>query len=106
MFDRSGKGVRIIAGDERVNYKPSVDIMFASAANVFGSKVLGIVLTGMGADGCEGARLIKGRGGQIWGQDEGSSVVYGMPAAIAKAGLTDVVLPIEEFAEQLTNKFC
>lgn len=106
MFERNGQALRTIAGDERVNYKPSVDIMFASAANVFGSKVLGIVLTGMGADGCEGARLIKGRGGQIWSQDEGSSVVYGMPAAVAKAGLTDAVLPIEEFAAQLTNKFC
>lgn len=106
MFERNGQSVRTLAGDERVNYKPSVDIMFASAANVFGNKVLGIVLTGMGADGCEGARLIKGRGGQIWSQDEGSSVVYGMPAAVAKAGLTDAVLPIEEFAAQLINKFC
>ncbi len=106
LFDRSGKSLRVIEGDERLNYKPSVDIMFASAANVFGEKVLGLVLTGMGADGCEGSRLVKGRGGQIWGQDEGTSVVYGMPAAVAKAGLVDAVLPIEDFAEQLTSKFC
>lgn len=106
MFDRSGQHVRVLAGDDRVNYKPSVDIMFASAANTFGNKVLGIVLTGMGADGCEGARLIKEKGGQIWGQDEGSCVVYGMPAAVAKAGLTDAVLPIEDFATQLNSQFC
>lgn len=106
MFERSGNGVRIIDGDDRVNYKPCVDIMFASAANVFTNKVLGIVLTGMGADGCEGARLIKQRGGEIWSQDEGSCVVYGMPAAVARAGLTDAVLPIEEFAVELDKRFC
>jgi len=80
--------------------------MLASAANVFGNTVLGIVLTGMGADGCEGARLIKERGGQIWSQDEASCVVYGMPAAVAKAGLTDAVLTIEEFSIELSKRFC
>lgn len=106
MFERSGSAVRILEADDRVQYKPSVDIMFASAANVFGNKVLGIVLTGMGADGCEGARLIKGRGGEIWSQDESTCVVYGMPAAVAKARLTDAVLPIEEFAVELSKRFC
>ena len=106
LFDRGGQSVRIIAGDERVNYKPSVDIMFASAANIFGSKVLGIVLTGMGADGCEGARLIKQNGGKIWAQDEGSSVIYGMPAAVASAGLTDAILAIEDFPAEMSARFC
>lgn len=105
MFDRGGQSVRILNGDERVNYKPSVDIMFGSAANVFGSKVLGIVLTGMGADGCDGARLIKQCGGKIWSQDENTCVVYGMPAAVVKAGLSDAVLPIEEFASELSKRF-
>ncbi len=105
MFERGGAAVRIIDGDERLNYKPSVDIMFASAANVFDGKLLGLVLTGMGSDGCEGARLIKERGGEIWGQDEATSVVYGMPAAIAKAGLVDNVLPIGKFAEEIKHVF-
>ena len=105
MLDRGGDCVKIISGDDRVNYKPSVDILFASAAQVMGNKVLGLVLTGMGADGCDGARLLKDKGSQIWTQDEGSCVVYGMPAAVAKAGLTDMVLPIEDFSEELTRHF-
>ena len=101
IFDKRGRHLKIIEGDERVNYKPSVDIAFASAANVFGKDTLSLVLTGMGTDGCEGAKLLKQRGACIWAQDKESSVVYGMPAAVAKAGLVDAVLPIEDFASSL-----
>lgn len=80
-----------------------MDITFASAANIYGGAVLGVVLTGMGADGCEGARLLKERGAVIWGQDEASSVVYGMPKAVASAGLTDEVLPLAQIGPRLAQ---
>lgn len=104
MFERGGRTLKIIQGDDRVNYKPCLDITFASAANVIGSGVLGVILTGMGADGCEGARLLKQRGSFIWGQDKDSCVVYGMPAAVANANLTDAVYPIKDMATQLIHK--
>ncbi len=100
IFDRS-KTIKIMDADERVNYKPSVDVTFASAANIFGAKVLGIVLTGMGADGCEGAKLLKQKGAVIWGQDQASCVVYGMPKAIAQANLTDDVIALSNIGDRI-----
>jgi len=98
----SGRGqVKVLPGDERLHYKPSVDITFGSAANVFGRDVLAIILTGMGADGTEGARMLKGQGATVWSQDEASSVIYGMPMAVAKANLTDAVMPLDAFAPNL-----
>lgn len=104
LFDKRGT-VKVLPGDARVSYKPSVDITFASAASVYGANVLGIVLTGMGADGCEGARLLKEKGALIWGQDQASCVVYGMPKAIATACLTDEVLPLTEIGPRLVQDF-
>ena len=105
IFDKSGRSVKVIDGDDRVNYKPCVDITFASAANVFGGKVLGIVMTGMGSDGCEGAKILKQRGAYIWGQDRETSVVYGMPAAVANANLVDETLPLSAFAARISEEF-
>ncbi len=101
LIERDGNAVRVIKGDDRANYKPSVDITFASAANAFGGDVLGIILTGMGSDGCEGARLLKSKGSTIWSQDRETSVVYGMPAAVANAGLTDEVMALEQVSKRL-----
>ncbi len=101
IFERGRGTLKVLPGDERMNYKPSVDITFASAANEFAGAVLGVVLTGMGADGCEGARLLKDRAATIWGQDEASCVVYGMPKAVATAGLTDEVLSLAHIARKL-----
>ncbi len=103
MLDKRGC-VRVMPGDERVNYKPSVDITFGSAANVYGNQLLGVVLTGMGSDGCEGARLIKQKGGSIWSQDQDSSIIYGMPMAVAKAELTDKVLALAEIGPSLARE--
>ncbi|MCR8921679.1 chemotaxis response regulator protein-glutamate methylesterase [Dasania sp. GY-MA-18] len=97
----AGGTVKVLPGDERLHYKPCVDITFASAANVFADKVLAVVLTGMGADGCEGAKLLKQKGATVWGQDERTSVIYGMPMAVAKAQLTDEVLPLEQIGPRL-----
>jgi two-component system chemotaxis response regulator CheB len=102
MITKGGK-IKVLPGDERVNYKPCVDITFASAANVYRDQVLAIVLTGMGADGCEGARLLKQHGSVVWAQDEATSVIYGMPMAIAKANLADEILPLQQVGPRLAE---
>ncbi|EOW0283042.1 TPA: chemotaxis response regulator protein-glutamate methylesterase [Vibrio cholerae] len=93
--------LRIIDGGDRMNYKPCVDVTFGSAAKIFGDKVLSMILTGMGADGREGARMLKQAGATIWAQDEESCVVYGMPQAVAKAGISTEDLPLERIAERM-----
>ena len=102
MIDGRGT-VRILPGDERLNYKPSVDITFGSAAKTYGDKVLAVVLTGMGADGREGARLLKQGGSQVWAQDEASCVIYGMPMAIVKANLADAVYSLDDMGRHLVE---
>ncbi|EKP0307350.1 chemotaxis response regulator protein-glutamate methylesterase [Aeromonas veronii] len=97
----SGARIRIIDGNDKVNYKPCVDITFASAAKTYADKVLAIVLTGMGADGRDGARLLKEQGSTIWAQDEASCVVYGMPQAVAKAGIASESLPLDKVAQRI-----
>ncbi|SFR49893.1 two-component system, chemotaxis family, response regulator CheB [Marinobacter daqiaonensis] len=102
--NRGGQGrIRILPGDERLNYRPSVDVTFGSLARSFPGKTLGVILTGMGADGKEGCRMMKQSGSVIWSQDERTSVIYGMPMAVAKAGLTDEVLPLDEVGPRLTE---
>ena len=82
-------------------HRPSVDVLFQSAAEVFGGRALGIVMTGMGADGREGAAWIKARGGRILTEAEESCVVYGMPRSVDEAGLSDRRVPIEAMAEAI-----
>jgi two-component system chemotaxis response regulator CheB len=86
-------------------YHPSVDVGFASAAESYGKKVLALVLTGMGADGKIGAQKLKQAGATVWSQNQESCVVYGMPQAVEKAGLSDRVLPLDAIGEQLTKAF-
>lgn len=93
--------LRIIDGGDRMNYKPSVDVTFGSVAKAFADKALTIVLTGMGADGREGARMLKAANSTIWAQDEESCVVYGMPQAVAKAGISSESLPLDRIAERM-----
>ncbi|MFG0606599.1 chemotaxis response regulator protein-glutamate methylesterase [Vibrio mimicus] len=93
--------LRILDGGDRMNYKPCVDVTFGSAAKIYGDKVLSMVLTGMGADGREGARMLKEAGATIWAQDEESCVVYGMPQAVAKAGISSEDLPLDRIAERM-----
>ncbi|SDR96099.1 two-component system, chemotaxis family, response regulator CheB [Halopseudomonas xinjiangensis] len=99
-----GRGVvRILPGDERLNYKPCVDVTFGSAAKTFQDKVLAVVLTGMGADGREGARMLKQAGSCVWAQDEASCVIYGMPMAVAKANLADGVYSLDDIGRFLSE---
>jgi two-component system chemotaxis response regulator CheB len=99
---RSGRSkIRIHEGSEKLNYKPSVDITFASLSKHYTNKVLAIVLTGMGADGRDGARMLKEKGSVIWAQDEASCVVYGMPQAVTKAGIATESLALDQVARRI-----
>ena len=94
--------IKIIEDDSlKIAFKPSVDVSFGSAAKVFGGNVLGIILTGMGADGREGSRMLKAKGATIWAQDEQSCVVYGMPQAVTVAGISQLSLPLEAISSSI-----
>ncbi len=88
----------------KITFKPSVDISFGSAAKIFNGDVLGVILTGMGADGREGSRMLKAKGATIWAQNEQTSVVYGMPQAVHVAGISQLSLPLEEVASAILKE--
>jgi len=81
--------------------RPAVDVLFRTAAAHYGSAVLGVVLTGMGSDGLAGARLIRSKGGTVVAQDQATSAIWGMPGAVARAGLAQRILPLQEIAPEL-----
>ncbi|MDX1965918.1 MAG: chemotaxis response regulator protein-glutamate methylesterase [Planctomycetaceae bacterium] len=81
--------------------RPSVNPLFRSAANCYGSAALGVMLTGMGEDGLEGSRNLVNQGGWLIAQDEATSVVWGMPGAVVRAGLANEVLPLDQIASRL-----
>ena len=83
--------------------RPAVDVLFRSAREVYGGGTLAAVLTGMGHDGLAGARELADAGGRILVQDEDSSVVWGMPGAVAGAGLADDILPLDRLADRITT---
>lgn len=96
--------LKVIDGDSTQNYKPCVDVTFNSINERFSGKVLAVIMTGMGADGREGARALKAKGAEVWAQDEKTCVVYGMPAAVVEAGLTDRVYPLDNIGEYIVQK--
>ncbi|WP_115719182.1 protein-glutamate methylesterase/protein-glutamine glutaminase [Gallaecimonas mangrovi] len=96
----SAMRLKVTEGPETLVYKPSVDITFASAAKISGD-VLAVILTGMGADGRDGSRLLKAQGATLFAQDEASCVVYGMPQAVTAAGLTDESISLERIAGRI-----
>jgi two-component system chemotaxis response regulator CheB len=101
-------GTASIALDDgaQVNFcKPAVDPLFSSAAEVWGGRNLAVVLTGMGSDGARGAGDIVAAGGSVIAQDEASSVVWGMPGAVAHAGVCSAVLPIDQIAPRIVRLF-
>lgn len=104
----SGEGgarsIKILEGDERLTYKPSVDLTFGSAAKAFPGKVLAIVLTGMGADGREGAKLLKRTGATVWTQSEQTCVIYGMPMAVDRAGLSDESIDLNSISQRILDE--
>jgi two-component system chemotaxis response regulator CheB len=84
--------------------RPAVDVLFRSVARVFGPRVLAVVLTGMGQDGLRGCEAICEAGGRVIVQDEASSVVWGMPGFVARAGLAEKVLPLEAVATEIVRR--
>jgi len=84
--------------------RPAVDPLFQSVTEVTGGKALGIILTGMGHDGREGSRILRSAGGTILAQDEATSVVWGMPGAVAAAGLADEILPLNRIGSSIVQR--
>jgi len=85
-------------------HRPAVDMLFQSAADVYGARTLGVVMTGMGSDGREGAAWIKARGGRILTEAEESCVVYGMPRSVIEAGLSDSSVTLENMATAILER--
>lgn len=82
-------------------HRPAVDVLFESAAEIYGNRVLGVVMTGMGSDGKKGAAWIKSQGGMIFTEAESSCVVYGMPCVVVEAGLSDKSVPLDDMARAI-----
>lgn len=105
IITRTAGGTRIqLNEDPPENFcRPAVDPLFRSAAQVFGERAMGVILTGMGHDGRDGSKLMAQNKSHILAQDEGSSVVWGMPGAVSQAGLASQIKPIEEIAPTIIN---
>ena len=84
--------------------RPAVDVLFRSVATVYGPHALAVVMTGMGQDGLRGCERIQAAGGQVLAQDESSSVVWGMPGGVARAGLADQVLPLDRLGAEIIDR--
>jgi len=101
---RSGSMIAHLTEDPPENFcRPAVDVLFRSVCSAYRDRVLAVVLTGMGRDGEQGARLIRSAGGEVFAQDEASSVVWGMPGAVAAAGQADRILPLSQIATELST---
>lgn len=106
-FVRDGNGVphaRLDVSPLDHPHRPSVDVLFQSAAAVYGSRVLGVVMTGMGNDGRQGAAWIKARGGSVLTEAEETCVVYGMPRSVVEAGLSDASVPLDRLATAILER--
>jgi two-component system chemotaxis response regulator CheB len=93
--------LHLTQGPPENHCRPAVDVLFRSAASVYGAGVLAVVLTGMGSDGMLGSRVIRDHGGSILAQDQASSTVWGMPGAVTNAGLAQKVLPLGSIAPEI-----
>jgi len=106
MVLRDGAQVRLLVHQDppENSCRPSVDVLLRSVAQTFGPRALAVILTGMGQDGLRGCEAIREAGGQIIAQDEATSVVWGMPGYVARAGLADRVLPLPLIAEEIVRR--
>ena len=100
-LNNNGK-VSLNQGPRLHGIRPSVDVTMKSAASIFRDSTLGIILTGMGSDGTDGAASIKAAGGKVIAEDESTCIVYGMPQSVARAGYADKILPLQEIAPELS----
>jgi two-component system chemotaxis response regulator CheB len=104
---RNGEGQTSVRLDVRpldTPHRPSVDVLFQSAAEVYGERVLGVVMTGMGSDGRDGAAWIKARGGAVLTEAEETCVVYGMPRSVVEAGLSDEAVPLDRMTAAIMQR--
>ena len=103
---RDGGAIRLQTHqDARENScRPAVDVLFRSVAAVYGPHALAVVMTGMGQDGLRGCEQIQAAGGHVLAQDESSSVVWGMPGGVARAGLADQVLPLDQLGAEIIDR--
>jgi two-component system chemotaxis response regulator CheB len=103
---RQGTQIVTVLGQEppEHSHRPAADALFRSVADVYGSRALGLVLTGMGEDGRRGSEEINRAGGRVVVQDEASSVVWEMAGRVARAGLADAVLPLNSLAGELVRR--
>lgn len=94
--------LQVEAGAENATYRPCIDVTLESVAQICPAQTLTVILTGMGADGCDGAIKMHQKGSTVWAQDQQSSTIYGMPMAVAKAGVADKILSLAEIGKLLT----
>lgn len=93
--------IRLTQAPQENHCRPSADVLFRSAADLYGAGALGVVMTGMGSDGLNGAKLIRQQGGTILAQDQATSAVWGMPGAVAQAGVAQKLLPLHSIAGEI-----
>jgi len=108
VYEKKNRGLKrrfvSLNKDEKVHgVRPSVDVTFSSAAKIFGSNTVGVILTGMGCDGANAMGLIKAKGGCTIAQDDKTSIIFGMPAAAIKLGVVDKIVPLNKVSLQATN---
>jgi len=103
---KTGLGVAVfLQSDPPENScRPAADVLFRSAARVWGAGTLGVVLTGMGRDGLKGSEAIVAAGGAVLAQDEFTSVVWGMPGHVARAGIADAILPLSSLGVEVAMR--
>jgi two-component system chemotaxis response regulator CheB len=85
-------------------HRPSADVLFQSAVETYGGRVLAVVMTGMGSDGCQGAAWVKAQGGTVLTEAEESCVIYGMPRSVVEAGLSDAAVPLNRMAQAIMEQ--
>lgn len=104
LVKKTPEGVRVkLEKTPNTKLKPCADVTLHSLAEIYDGNVVGLIMTGMGYDGTEGAALIKSRGGLVLAQDEATSTIFGMPRSVIEKGLADVVLPVQKIAEYVMS---
>jgi two-component system chemotaxis response regulator CheB len=98
---KTSKVIKLTKGPKENSCRPAVDVLFRSVAKCYGAKCAGVIMTGMGKDGFEGAKIMKQKGSPIIAQDEETCVVYGMPKFVIEAGLADYICSLDRIAHTI-----
>lgn len=100
----SGGKIELFDGPQVKGVKPAADVLFDSVGREYKKQTLGVVLTGIGDDGTDGAKVIKQFGGKIFAESEETALIYGMPKSVVKAGLADKVVPLHQMADEIVKE--